>query len=64
VAEIIKKIPFHSCYEELKEIGVEATKDMWYGSMAECSCGKRFVLKSDWRDGDYWEVVSSDMRDR
>lgn len=57
MAKIIKAVARHSCYEELPP--AVATNSLWYGSVVECSCGKRYMLASDQRDGDYWSHIKT-----
>lgn len=53
MAKLIKEVRRpHDCRGELKaEFG---HLDLWPGSIADCSCGKRFTLKDSQRDGPYW----------
>lgn len=61
MAKMIKEVlrP-HPCREEIaKDLGAF---DLRPGSIAECSCGKQFVLRDDQRDGLYWaDIPRSDV---
>lgn len=57
MAKVIKVVSRHDCHEELAELDVSG---LWLGSVAECSCGKRFVRREHQIDGMYWAEETSE----
>jgi len=59
MAKVIKYVARHSCQEELRKTDIitAGTDKIYYGSIAECSCGKQFVWVNEQRDGDYWRPL-------
>ncbi len=43
----------HRCDDELKTFGPQPI-----GTIAECSCGTRYVMRDEQRDGPYWAKKS------
>lgn len=59
MAELGKAKVRHDCVEEIvRDLGAIATDNMWYGSIAICSCGRHFALCDDQREGDVWVETS------
>lgn len=61
MAKIVKLVEFHSCYLELgRDVD---TKKIYYGTLAQCSCGKIFEWTPDQRDGGIWlEKINVEVR--
>lgn len=56
MATITKLVePLHPCREEIdrETFGLK----LGLGTEVTCSCGKRFILRDDQRDGLYWDEV-------
>jgi hypothetical protein len=49
MARIIYIPEQHNCHDELKPFD-----PMPVGTVAECSCGTKWVMRDDQRDGPYW----------
>ena len=49
MAKIIYSPNLHDCRDELKDLGSQRV-----GTVAQCSCGTRWVVREDQRDGYYW----------
>lgn len=52
MAIIISRPSQHDCHRELAELGKEPI-----GTVARCSCERRYVMRDDQRDGPYWSKV-------
>jgi hypothetical protein len=59
VAEVVNRVEFHDCREEITADGLD---DLYIGSVVQCSCGQRYVRRSDQRDGLYWAEVRENYR--
>lgn len=57
MAKVIKTVVRHVCLEELSELD---TSGLWLGSVAECSCGKRFERRDSQIDGMYWAALPAE----
>lgn len=49
MATVVSRPESHDCHRELQELSKEPI-----GTVAKCSCGRRFVMRDDQRDGPYW----------
>lgn len=54
MAQIIFTPDPHRCRKELDGLGAVPTD-----TVAECSCGRTYVMREDQRDGQYWSQVPS-----
>lgn len=45
----------HYCRTEIAKD--PRSKELGVGSLVECDCGKKYELKSDQREGRFWEEV-------
>lgn len=59
MAKVIKEVVrSHDCQAELKQdLG---PMDLHPGTIAECSCGKRFERRDDQHDGPFWVELPGD----
>lgn len=53
----------HDCHAKLRAFAEAQEIPIWFGSIAECDCGKQYKLVDSQRDGPYWKWYHPDSGD-